>query len=117
MDSWKIHLKFQDSIDNLHLLNHSINAVAEIRSNPILNQQPTNGRMPPQNWQCYICKKKFSGNSIKEHEKQCMKQWHMENERQGSVASPPLKKGDAWKLKNHYNLSLIKLIRRPVLTV
>ncbi|XP_048523357.1 zinc finger protein 474 isoform X2 [Dendroctonus ponderosae] len=34
----------------------------------------------PQSIQCYICGKMFGTHSIKIHEKQCLKKWHIENE-------------------------------------
>lgn len=34
----------------------------------------------PQSIQCYICGKNFGAHSIKIHEKQCLKKWHVENE-------------------------------------
>ncbi|CAG9858010.1 unnamed protein product [Phyllotreta striolata] len=75
------------SVDDI--INYSIQATAEIRADPVLNQPTVNGHLPFQTWQCYICKKKFSGNTIREHEKTCLKHWQMENQ---TEAGPSLKK-------------------------
>ncbi|VEN55701.1 unnamed protein product, partial [Callosobruchus maculatus] len=55
---------------------------------------PTSSRAPP-TFECYICGKKFGSHSIKIHEKQCLKKWHIENDSLpvGMRSAPPVKKG------------------------
>ncbi|CAH1954729.1 unnamed protein product [Acanthoscelides obtectus] len=54
---------------------------------------PTTPKVPP-TFECYICGKKFGSHSIKIHEKQCLKKWHIENDSLpvDMRSPPPVKK-------------------------
>ncbi|XP_018573986.1 uncharacterized protein LOC108913016 isoform X2 [Anoplophora glabripennis] len=65
----------------------------QVPNNPIPMSQSSpatpSGRRPP-SVECYICGKMFGSNSIKIHEKQCLKKWNIENESlPPDMRSPP----------------------------
>ncbi|XP_074032606.1 uncharacterized protein isoform X2 [Leptinotarsa decemlineata] len=66
------------------------NGTAMSRSTP---STPSNVRPPPI-FECYICGKEFGVNSIKIHEKQCLKKWNIENDSlpPDMRSPPPLRK-------------------------
>lgn len=63
----------------------------------------------PQSIQCYICGKMFGTHSIKIHEKQCLKKWHIENESlPHDMRSPaPLRTGQFGTIFNYFKLAFV----------
>ncbi|KYB26354.1 hypothetical protein TcasGA2_TC033817 [Tribolium castaneum] len=56
--------------------------------------------MGPPSEECYICGKMFGTHSIKIHEKQCLKKWHVENDSlPADIRAPEPKKGEVGKVR------------------
>lgn len=67
----------------------------------------------PQSVQCYICGKKFGAHSIKIHEKQCLKKWHVENESLPPDMRSPAPLRPAGKSVSHQSLATTPSSEQP----
>ncbi|XP_066262351.1 zinc finger protein 474-like isoform X1 [Euwallacea similis] len=70
------HPKKSSSNDTLY---SSSSSPMSLNSDRALASTPSKPQQPP-SLECYICGKMFGTHSIKIHERQCLKKWHVENE-------------------------------------
>ncbi|XP_044265542.1 uncharacterized protein LOC123011902 [Tribolium madens] len=87
--------------DRLIVHQRSCKIVQDNSKSSVDKSIPPSSPMGPPSVECYICGKMFGTHSIKIHEKQCLKKWHVENDSlPADIRAPEPKKGEVGKVEH-----------------